>query len=56
MSLNLNEMAAMELVLKYVPLNALLQAAMEGFAEKKDIRSKENSDICFKAIDTFLTK
>lgn len=51
---NLNEIAALELVLNYVSVKDSLTAAMNGFSEKEDIKSKENVDLCFKALDSFL--
>lgn len=52
--MNLNELAALQLVLDYVPLKDLLVSAMNNFAEKEDVRSQENADLCSKAINTFL--
>jgi hypothetical protein len=54
MSQNLNEIAAMALIGEFVSVKELLTAAMKGFAEDKDIKSQENADLCFKALQTFL--
>lgn len=51
---NLNELAALQLVLEFIPVEDLLVAAMDGFSDKTDVRSKENADLCFKARETFL--
>ena len=53
MSQNLNEIAAMALIGEFVSVKELLTAAMKGFAEDKDIKSQENADLCFKALQTF---
>lgn len=54
MSQNLNEIAAMALIGEFVSVKELLTAAMKGFAEDEDIKSQENADLCFKALQTFL--
>lgn len=53
MSQNLNEIAAMALIGEFVSVKEL-PAAMKGFAEDEDIKSQENADLCFKALQTFL--
>ena len=53
MSQNLNEIAAMALIGEFVSVKELLTAAMKGFAEDEDIKSQENADLCFKALQTF---
>ena len=54
MKKSFNEAAAMELVLNYVSVEELLAAAMNTFSESENSKDKENADLCFKAIDTFL--
>lgn len=54
MKVSLNEMAALSLVLEFISVKDLLTAAMNGFSENEDIRSKENADLCFKALESFL--
>ena len=54
MKVNLNEMAALQLVLEFIPIDELLNAAMNDFSEKDDTKSKENADLCFKALESFL--
>lgn len=54
MKVNLNEIAALQLVLEFVSVNDLLTAAMNDFSEKEDTKSKENADLCFKALESFL--
>lgn len=51
---NLNEMAAMQLVFEYIPFKDLITAAMHTFAKGESIKDKDNADLCFKAIETFL--
>lgn len=52
--LSLDEMAALRLVLEYIPIKDVLTSAMYYLAEQTDVRSKDNADVCFKAINTFL--
>lgn len=51
---NLNELAALQLVLEYVSVKDLLHSAMNGFAECDDTESQDNADLCSKAINSFL--
>lgn len=54
-NINLNELAALQLVLEFVSVkDLLLSSAMNQFAEQEDTHSKDNADVCFKAIATFL--
>lgn len=54
MSQNLNEVAAMALVGEFISVKELLTSAMKGFAEDESVKSQENADLCFKALQTFL--
>ena len=54
MSQNLNEVAAMALVGEFISVKELLTSAMKGFSEDESIKSQENADLCFKALQTFL--
>lgn len=54
MSSNLNELAAVQLLLQFIPLKDLITAAMHGFAEGNSLKNKENADLCYKAIEAFL--
>lgn len=54
MRLSLDEQTALKLVLEFVTVKDLLTSAMHYFAESEDVRSKDNADLCFKAITTFL--
>lgn len=56
MSSNLNEMAAVQLLLQFIPLKDLITAAMHGFADGDSIKDKENADLCYKAVEAFLSK
>lgn len=51
---NINHDVALKLVLNYISLEELLTSAINYFAEQTDVRSKDNADVIFKAIDTFL--
>lgn len=51
---NINNDVALKLVLNYISVEELLTSAMNYFAEQTDVRSKDNADVIFKAIDTFL--
>ena len=51
---NLNDLAALRLVLEYVSVKDLLTSAMNGFAQKEDTRSQDNADLCSKAVHSFL--
>jgi hypothetical protein len=46
---SLDELAALRLVLK-----DLISSAMNNFAEQEDTKSKDNANVCFEAISTFL--
>lgn len=48
---NLNELAALQLA---VP--ELLTAAMNDFSKGTSIKDKENADLCYKALESFLKK
>jgi hypothetical protein len=53
-NLNFNELAALNLVLEFVPVKDLIVSAMNNFAEQEDIHSQDNADLCYKAVATFL--
>lgn len=52
--MNLNELAALQLVFNFVSVKDLLSSAMNHFAEQEDTKSKDNADVCYKAIASFL--
>lgn len=52
--MNLNELAALQLVLEFIPVKDLLSSAMNYMADQEDTHSKDNADVCCKAIATFL--
>ena len=54
MKLSLDELIALKLVLEFVSVKDLLTSAMNHFAEQEYTHSKDNSDLCFKAITSFL--
>ncbi len=53
-NIKLNELAALQLVLEFIPLKDLLTSAMNNYSEQEDVHSKDNADVCYKAIATFL--
>lgn len=53
-NVNLNELAALQLIFEFIPVKDLIASAMNNFAEQDDIHSKDNADLCCKAIATFL--
>lgn len=52
--MDINRIAALKYVLEFISTEDLLTAAMNGFALKSNDASRDNSDICFKAIQAFL--
>lgn len=48
------EETALQLVLSFISVKELLKAAEDGFATKDTIRATDNSDLCYKAIESFL--
>lgn len=53
---DLNEVAAIRLLITFIPLKEIIVAAMHGFAEGNSTKDKENADLCYKALQTFLSK
>lgn len=53
-NLSLNELAALQLALEFVPTKDLLTSAMHYLNEQEDVHSKDNADVLFKAVATFL--
>lgn len=54
LELTTRELLALQLVLKFVPVRELLLSAMNQFATDGTPRAKDNSDVCFKAVQTYL--
>lgn len=52
--LNLNELAALQMTLEFIPLKDVLISAMNYMAESENVRDKDNADIIYKATATFL--
>lgn len=52
----INEQAAIKLLSTFISLKELITAAMNGFAENDSVKDKENADICYKAIKSFLSE
>lgn len=53
---NINDMAALNLVMSFITVKELLIAAMSGFAQGNTTKDKENTDLCYKALTAFLSK
>lgn len=53
---DLNEVAAMQFLITFIPLKEIVIAAMHGFAEGNSTKDKENADLCYKALQTFFNK
>jgi hypothetical protein len=53
-NLSFNELAALNLVLEFIPVKDLIVSAMNNFAEQEDTHSQDNADLCYKAVATFL--
>lgn len=51
---NLNELAALQLVFELISVPELLTAAMNDFSKGTSIKDKENADLCYKALESFL--
>lgn len=53
---NLNELAALQLVFEFISVSELLTAAMNDFSKGTSIKDKdkENADLCYKALESFL--
>lgn len=53
-NISLDELAALRLVLEYVPVKDVLTAAMNHMAECEDVKSQDSADTICKALHTFL--
>ena len=56
MMLNLNEQAAIQLVLNFIDTKMLLTAAADGFNEYNTAEAIEAADLIQKAINTYLSR
>jgi hypothetical protein len=54
LNINQDEIAALQLVLRFIKVKDLLKAAQDGFSLKDSVNAIENSDLCYKAMTTFL--
>lgn len=54
LELTTKELLALQFVFEFVPVKDVLVSAMKQFAEEGTTRSKDNSDVCFKAVQTYL--
>lgn len=53
---NINDIAALQMLLSFISVKELVQAAMNGFAEEDSVTAKENADLCFKVIKAYLSR
>lgn len=53
-NINVNDMIALKFVLEFISVEELLTNVMHQFNSKDDVKSKDNADVCFKAINAFL--
>lgn len=53
---NINDMVALQMLLSFISVKDLIQAAMNGFSEEESVAGKENADLCFKVIKAYLSK
>lgn len=54
LNVNQDEVAALQLVLKFIKLKDLLKAAQDGFSLEESVVATENADLCYKATVTYL--
>lgn len=56
LNLNVTELSALTLVLRYMSVKDLLSAAMQGYTntDNVSVEEAEKSDVCWKAIEAFL--
>lgn len=52
--INLNEMMALYQVLNFVDIKTLLTSSMRALSEGETTKDKENADLIYKTIKTFL--
>lgn len=54
MKVSIEELSALNLVLQFMSVSELLNAAMKGFVENEDatLKEKEKSDLCWKVLKT----
>ena len=54
LKMSIEELSALNLILQFMSVSELLDAAMKGFVENEDItiRDKEKSDLCWKILKT----
>lgn len=53
---NINDIAALQMLLSFISVKDLVHAAMNGFAEEDSLTGKENADLCFKVIKAYLSR
>lgn len=56
LNISVNELSALTLALRFMSVEELLNAAMQGYASEDSVSAQnaEKSDVCWKAIKAFL--
>lgn len=54
LNVNLNEQAALQLVLQFMSVKELITSAMHTLSESDSPKSKDNANLCFSALEAFL--
>ena len=54
LDVNFNELAALQLILRFISVKELISCAMQTLAERDNVKSKDNATVCFNAIEAFL--
>lgn len=54
LELTTKELLALQFVFEFISVKDVLVSAMNCFAEDSTERSKDNADVCFKAVQTYL--
>lgn len=54
LNVNLNEEAALRLVLRFLSVEDLITYAMHGLNDAESPKAKDNANVCFNALEAFL--
>ena len=54
LNVNLNEQAALQLVLQFMSVKELITFAMYALSEGETVKNKENATVCLNALEAFL--
>lgn len=53
---NLNDIAALQMLLSFMSVKELTEAAMNGFSLNDSVQDKENANLCYKVLKAYLDK